>query len=179
MLRTDYFNEVTVFLKDSKGHKFPLSMLLGIIAVLDSKWIHYLWEQLLPVLMLDGLMNFLSALFKFLLISLFAFSTIAYVIIDSSEKMRKNQPSLSLAISTSLLLSLIFNYTLQYGIKADAELLGYYVFPGATLYQFSVLTLFSLFIYLLINRYISTTLILIVLGTILSVVNILKFNMRS
>lgn len=177
--RTKYLKKLSVFLEDSKGYHLPQSLLLANVALLDSKWLSYLRGELISTLTTSGTTAFLEELFKILLICLLAFSLIAYTAIDGSEKMRKNQPSLSLAVLTSLILALIFNYTLQYGVRGDSDLLGRYIFPGATLYQFSVLALVFLFIYLIVDRYISTTLMIIIVGTLVSVANVLKNSMRS
>lgn len=177
--RTKYLKKLSVFLEDSKGYHLPQSLLLANVALLDSKWLSYLRGELISTLTTSGTTAFLEELFKILLICLLAFSLIAYTAIDGSEKMRKNQPSLSLAVLTSLILALIFNYTLQYGVRGDSDLLGRYIFPGATLYQFTVLALIFLFIYLIVDRYISTTLMIIIVGTLVSVANVLKNSMRS
>ncbi|MCI7678186.1 MAG: sulfatase-like hydrolase/transferase [Streptococcus orisratti] len=177
--RTKYLKKLSVFLEDSKGYHLPQSLLLANVALLDSKWLSYLRGELISTLTTSGTTAFLEELFKILLICLLAFSLIAYTAIDGSEKMRKNQPSLSLAVLTSLILALIFNYTLQYGVRGDSDLLGRYIFPGATLYQFTVLALIFIFIYLIVDRYISTTLMIIIVGTLVSVANVLKNSMRS
>lgn len=99
--------------------------------------------------------------------------------VKSLDDLMRNRASLSLAISFSLLLAVIFNYTLQLGVQGQEALLGKYIFPGAILYQILFLTTFFILIYSVLNRFIPATLIIIALGILASVVNSLKVAMRS
>lgn len=99
--------------------------------------------------------------------------------IQAIQSLKENTPSLSLAIVTSLFLGIIFNYTIQLGIRGDSPLLRSYIFNGATLYQIGFLTVYFLILYLIINRYVSTTVFLIILGTTVSFINYFKEVMRS
>lgn len=95
------------------------------------------------------------------------------------HSIRTNTSSLSLAASSSMLLSVIFNYTFQFGVKGNSDLLGKFTFPGATLFQITFLFLIFFFLYLLFNRFVGVTIFIISLGTIISIVNDIKEAMRS
>lgn len=101
------------------------------------------------------------------------------LILSAVRSVRSKIPSLAVAFVTSLFLAIIFNYTLQYGVKADGDLIGYFVLPGATSYQIILLTIINFLLYLLFNRYIAVSIGIIILGTSLSISNLLKDAVRS
>lgn len=94
----------------------------------------------------------------------------------------KNKTGFSLAFTSSLILAFIFNYFIQIGmfekgIPQEGPYQGYLV-AGATFFQVLILTGIFLIIYLLINRYIiATGLILIIFGTF-TIANHIKFQSR-
>lgn len=90
-----------------------------------------------------------------------------------------NKGSLSSAILTSLVLAVVFNYTIQLGVQGKEQLLGKYIFAGAVSYQILIITLVSLLVYLLINRFILATFTNITLWSLISIVNMIKESMRS
>ncbi|HFR3896514.1 TPA: LTA synthase family protein, partial [Streptococcus suis] len=90
-----------------------------------------------------------------------------------------NRSSLSSAVWTSLVLAVVFNYTIQLGVQGKEQLLGKYIFAGAVSYQILILTLVSLLVYLLFNRFILATFTNIALWSLISIVNTIKESMRS
>ncbi|MER0122319.1 LTA synthase family protein [Streptococcus sp. ZJ93] len=148
-----------------------VALLLSVCILSDSKLTSFLWGSPNDI---DSYMFLAQNAIIWL-----ECTVLTYIVFDSFDAIGKNKPTLSLACTTSLLLAVVFNYTLQIGVKEEAELLGRYVFPGATLYQILVLFLLFLFTYLLINRFISATLLLLSSGILFSIVNMLKESMRS
>ena len=84
-----------------------------------------------------------------------------------------------MALGFSLLLAVIFNYLFQYGIKSYGEVLGHYIFPSATLFQIGALTLFNVLLYVSINHFLRTTTLIVALGSVITIVNSIKFSMRN
>ncbi|MGT2907648.1 LTA synthase family protein [Streptococcus dentiloxodontae] len=118
-------------------------------------------------------------LFIYSLAALIIFSVIVKSCINAYRDIIENRSSLSLAFASSLFFAIVFNYSFQYGLRNDAELLGRYIVPGATVYQILVLTAVGFFLYLVVNRYLLMTFIIAILGTIVSTVNILKSDLRN
>ncbi|GAA5355939.1 hypothetical protein SuUB36_07440 [Streptococcus uberis] len=104
---------------------------------------------------------------------------ITYSLLKSFKHIKKLKPSLQLSFTSSLFFAIIFNYTLQYGVRTDTDLLGLYIFPGATSFQIFVLLLLFLLVYVATNRYLASTLLIATLGIIISIANIIKEKMRS
>lgn len=147
--------------------------LIGTFTLLDSNYL----KNVLRISM--KLPKDPALLFWNVLGSLLLFGLIAEIVFRALSHARKNRPSLELAISSSLFFAMVFNYTFQIGIQGDSDLFGYYVFPGATLYQLLILFITCLLIYFIINRYFYTSLLVIVLGTAISFANFVKIEMRS
>ncbi|KPJ22040.1 LTA synthase family protein [Streptococcus phocae] len=114
-----------------------------------------------------------------LLLCLITFHVICYYLYKAYESITNNKPSIHLAFASSLLLALVFNYCFQYGLKKDAMLLERYIFPGATAYQIAFLFFLFFVIYLLINRYVLSTVLSLSLGILLSIANATKVRMRN
>lgn len=90
-----------------------------------------------------------------------------------------NQPNLALAVSSSFFFGLIFNYTLQLGLQKNEALMKMYIFPAATAYQIILIFLLSLTVYLLVNRYLFATCLIIGFWSIISIINSIKMDMRN
>lgn len=155
-----------------------MSLLLGITISNNKQLLTYINEGVKSLVTLGD-----KGLYKVLFLDswfyLILFSVISAIVLNGMSALKNNKTNISLVVTTSFSLALIFNYALQYGVKGDTDLLGYYLFPGALLYQILVLALFSLLLYVVTNRYIATTLFLLILGTLVSVANIMKDQMRS
>lgn len=106
-------------------------------------------------------------------------STTILVFLKSVKDLGKRQTNFALSLITSFFLAVLCNYGFQYGVKSDSSLLGQFVFPGGTSFQILILTIVFLLVYLIINRYLISTLFLLVIGVALSVANLLKGEMRS
>lgn len=117
--------------------------------------------------------------FKNLIVCLFLFGTISHVVSKSLFHLRQRKIDLPVIVSSSLLFALIFNYYLQAGVKYEGELLGRFIFPGATSYQIMVLFFFSLICYILINRFLLASIFLTLVSVMISIANTIKFQMRG
>ncbi|HEM3561927.1 TPA: hypothetical protein U1B53_002127, partial [Streptococcus suis] len=114
------------------------------------------------------------------LFSIYLFILIVLVIcLKGLDKIVENKPSIYNVVFLSLLMSVFFNGTIQYGIKLEEMVLKRYIFPGATLYQIIILFFLFLTVYLIGNRVILPTLINLLIGASISIVNYLKFEMRN
>lgn len=104
---------------------------------------------------------------------------VAYSCFGFVDDMRQNRASLHSAIASSIFLAIVFNYTIQSGIRMEGELLGHYIFSGAIAFQGIILFLLYLLIYLLVNRYMLATGLIVLVSSVVSIVNGLKESMRS
>ncbi|PHV55630.1 hypothetical protein CS010_10110 [Streptococcus macedonicus] len=153
---TIYFLIVFIILSDSK--------LISIISktVSDGKIADFI-----PKLTLNIFLLFIT------------FYCIVRIVYKAIEAIRNNNPNFYLSAATSLLFGVIFNYTLQYGVKTEGSLMDMFVFPGATAYQITFIFVFCIIGYLIINRYVITTFLEIVFWGVISLVNYLKQKMRN
>ena len=122
--------------------------------------------------------DFLSLFGNMLLVFVVLF-VLSFFIVKGIQAFKSNRASFSLALTTSLLLALVFNSLIQAGMSVDEGPMYYgYVVTGISLFQVFVLTLVFMFIYLLINRYmIATAVIMFVFGGF-SLGNAMKFSVR-
>ncbi|WP_251713323.1 LTA synthase family protein [Lactococcus ileimucosae] len=123
--------------------------------------------------------DFLS-LFGNMLLVFVVLCVLSFFIVRGIQAFKSNRASFSLALTTSLLLALVFNSLIQAGMSVDEGPMYYgYVVTGISLFQIFVLTLVFMFIYLLINRYmIATAVIMFVFGGF-SLGNAMKFSVRQ
>ena len=104
---------------------------------------------------------------------------ISYHFVRGLSHLLKNRSSYSLAVATSMTAAVVFNYLIQMGLGKGTPFLEYYQLPGATSLQIVILFLIFLFLYLLINRYFLTTVILIGGMSLFVIANSIKFSMRG
>lgn len=104
---------------------------------------------------------------------------LVYFILNSYTPLKENRPNYAIVVVLSFFLALVFNYLFQYGIKSDGAVLERYIFPSATLFQITVIALFNLFLYMIVNHILRTTTFIIILGIIITVANSIKFSMRN
>ncbi|MGT2667198.1 LTA synthase family protein [Streptococcus rifensis] len=155
-----------------------LSLVVVLIVLHDSK----LLEKLSLSLNLSTVQNInqviISLAYKLPMI-IFTLVLITYTFWNALIGIKYNKSTLSLAVVSSFLFALIFNFTIQYGIKVDSDYLGEYIFSGATLFQIILLVLFFLIFYFILNNYWLSTLMIIFFGTAITLANGIKFAMRS
>lgn len=148
----------------------PINLLFSIVlaplVLLNSEVIFYFNDTI----------NF--TIYNLLIIYILVFSLLFFCF-TALDSFINNKSDLFGAAFTSILLAILFNGTIQYGIKNEEMLLERYIFPGATLYQIIVLFFIFLIFYIVVNRFLLSTLINIFIGGSISTVNYLKFEMRN
>ena len=107
------------------------------------------------------------------------FSLITYSAVKGIAYLCENKPTPALALSTSFLLAFVFNYSIQAGVTDQGSWYGYYTASGATIFQIVFIAICFLFIYILINRYLLATVINVIMGVLISYVNMVKFSARN
>lgn len=163
--------------------ELPLSWLLAsIIAPVlshDRLFVDFLAGSVNSLLDQGRVIDVLASISSILVFNSSILLLVYYCFFNSISDVKVNRASFSLVVTTSLTLAIIFNYCLQYGVRGDTDLLGRYIFPGATSFQIVFLFVVYLFIYLILNRYLISTFLIVSLGSAISIVNILKQDMRS
>ena len=104
---------------------------------------------------------------------------LSYFTLQGAKALMQNTPNLALVVSSSFLFGLVFNYLLQFGVKKDDALMDMFIFPAATAYQIILIFILSLLVYLLINRYLLSTVLIVSFWSTISVVNSIKMAMRN
>ncbi len=161
------------------SYYLPAALLWGTVILSDRLTIPVLKDVLDGLIKADKVSPYVWTITVNITICLALYSWLCYYIIRGVHDLIAKRASIALAITTSFLLALIFNYTLQAGVKVDSAVLGRYIFPGATLYQILLLALVNVVFYMIINRYLIATTILIVVGSLLTIANNIKFSMRN
>ncbi|WP_019803734.1 LTA synthase family protein [Streptococcus mutans] len=177
MKRSHLSRKMTLLLENFSETEFLLTGLIVSFILSDTLYVKLLQESLRAYY--HKPFAYESLLFLYTLLTLILFSVIVEACFNAYRSIKLNRPNLSLAFVSSLLFATIFNYAFQYGLKNDADLLGKYIVPGATAYQILVLTAAGFFLYLIINRYLLVTFLIVILGSIITVVNVLKVGMRN
>lgn len=119
-----------------------------------------------------------TSLISFLILFVF-YSLLSYSFTLGVTDKLNNRVSIHSATSMSLVLAFLFNFWLQYGIKDDVSVNGYTLFPGATLFQIGILTLLNLLVFLLLNRFLLSTVVIVIASSALALANQLKFASRN
>lgn len=166
-------------LKHYNVYQLPIFLFLGTAIVNDHLTLTALKGSLDNIVKMANLNSYFWTLGTEVAISLAFFAVICYLAWKGIKDVVARRASVSLAITTSFFLAVVFNYIIQATISTDGKILGRYIFPGATLYQILVLALINVVFYLIVNRYLIATTILITVGTFLSVANSIKYSMRN
>lgn len=167
------------YLPEHESNHFILASLIGSFAVNDSKFLSYLGGNLQRFLTDQHLGAYLTLLALAVFMSSLAFIFLANASLNGLRDLKYNQSSINLVLASSALFALIFNYTLQLGVQEKVALLGYYLFPGATMFQITVIFCLVLLAYTVINQYFSASIVIIGLGTVISIANSIKMSMRN
>ncbi len=105
---------------------------------------------------------------------------VSYLVFKGISAFFTNKNSFSLGFVSSLFWATIFNYLIQSAIKSDTSVpLQGTVVAGATIFQIIILTLVFVLIYIIINRYVPATALVIGAGTLFSLANMIKFSERE
>lgn len=170
--------KIDEMLYDYSESHLSLALLVSLIVIQDSKLLANL-KQYLALSNGGNLQSYLETVSYKLPLIIFTVTLVTYTFWNAIDGIRRNKSTLSLAIVSSFLFALIFNYSIQYGIKADADYLGEYIFAGATLFQIAILTAVYMIVYFVINRYWLSSIFIIFSGLAVTIANSVKFKMRS
>ena len=174
-----YLAFIEDYLQDYDSKNTILFGFLASFVVNDRQMLKIFKELVSSYLSDNDYVHFIIHLSSNLALTLMVMGVVSYFVINAYQAIVTNSPTPSLMITVSFALATIFNYTLQLGVRSDETLLDKFIFPGATAYQIIALTYLFLIIYLVFNRFLSATFLIIVTGVIISVVNNIKEGLRS
>lgn len=174
-----YLAFIEDYLQDYDSKNTILFGFLASFVVNDRQMLKIFKELVYSYLSDNDYVHFIIHLSSNLALTLMVMGVVSYFVINAYQAIVTNSPTPSLMITVSFALATIFNYTLQLGVRSDETLLDKFIFPGATAYQIIALTYLFLIIYLVFNRFLSATFLIIVTGVIISVVNNIKEGLRS
>ncbi|WP_423215720.1 LTA synthase family protein [Streptococcus equinus] len=167
------------YLQDFDSKNIILFGFLASFVVNDRQMLKIFKELVSSYLSDSDYVHYVIHLSSNLVLTLIIMGVVSYFVINAYQAIVTNSPTPSLVITVSFALATIFNYTLQLGVRSGETLLDKFIFPGATAYQIIVLTFLFLVVYLVINQFLSSTLLIIIVGVIISVVNNIKVGLRS
>ena len=116
--------------------------------------------------------------FHLLLLSFFL-TLVGLLFVKGQVDVVKNRSSFSLAVFTSISLAILFNTGIQLGLGHGEPLVGYSIFPGGVIFQILCLSYLFIFLYIFLNRYLFTTILILFGGVLFIVANAIKFSMRA
>ncbi|HEM3612893.1 TPA: sulfatase-like hydrolase/transferase, partial [Streptococcus suis] len=157
--------------------QFILSQFFLSFIVCDTKFIRVVLDS---QFLLAGEKN-ISFSFLVNYIILYLLLTISsYYFIKGIGKLIRNDIGMSSTWSMSLILALIFNYCLQFSIRSTDYFVSLFELQLAA-FLFQVLTISVLFLltYLVVNRFLFSTLVIILFSVIFTIANSLKYEMRQ
>ncbi|HBC89971.1 MAG TPA: hypothetical protein DCZ00_00825, partial [Lactococcus sp.] len=126
-----------------------------------------------------GSSDFIS-LFGNILLVFVILCVLSFFIVKGIQAFKSNSANFPLSLTTSLLLAFVFNSLIQSGMRVDEGPMYYgYVVTGISLFQVFVLTLAFMFLYVLINRYMITTAVIMFIFGGFSLGNAMKFSVRQ
>lgn len=180
ILQKTFFKEsslVTFFNKNSFSDGYIFILLF--IIMTDAELLQIIKSTVEAYLNLNDIRNYIKVFIGNVIIVQVLFLLVIRLSYKAIHDLKNNKATFSLTVVTSLLLAVILNFGFQFGIKGDSDLLGKYIFPGATLYQILFLYFIFQFLYLCTNRFILTSIFSIMLMIIAVFANVIKFKMRS
>ncbi|HEM3176916.1 TPA: sulfatase-like hydrolase/transferase [Streptococcus suis] len=175
--KIELIDKYTGYLRYNRSSDTLLLSLVAIIVLQDSKLVEKL-KQFLSLSDYSNYQQLYLQIFYFLITSILIVSLVTILFWQSINKLKKNQSSLSLAVISSLFFAVVFNFMIQFGIRMNEDFYGEYIFLGATAFQLILFSLFNFTVYILINRYWQPTLLIVFLGTTITIANGLKYSMR-
>lgn len=177
--KSSYLASIEDYLQEFDSKNIILLGFLSSFVVNDRQMLKIFRELASSYLSDNDYVHFIFHLTTNLFLTLVVMGIVSYFVINAYYAIVTNSPTPSLMLTSSFLLATIFNYTLQLGVKSDEALLEKFIFPGATAYQIIALTCLFLIVYLLFNRFLSATILIVAAGVIISIVNSIKEGLRS
>lgn len=179
ILKYDKKQSVETLFSGFNNNKLILALMLGFVVFTQADFTVFFHQSIPDLTNASNLSVYITKISRVTLILLLVSTFINIVFFKAFSDLKHLKSSLSLSFASSFIIAIILNYTIQYSVRNDSDLLGRYIFPGPTSYQILILILFSLLVYLITNRYLSSTLFILTIGFALSIANILKEKMRS
>lgn len=153
------------------------SFIFSIVLINDKRFLELLKPTLVSFLEQEGML--FQLLCQFILPLFVVFSVLCYAFVGSLSALLRNEASISLALFSSFIIAVYLNYYLQLGYRDDGLYNGHVIAPGAMSFQISILTLIFFIVYLVLNRYLLTTIISVLVAFALSFANAMKMTMRA
>lgn len=167
------------FRKNSRWEIGSFHLLMGTIIINDSAYRDYIGKPLLSTLAVGDMTTYHLNLILNLTWSLPLFCLVSYIFGQAWQSLRFQQRNFSLALVTSFLVAILTSYYLQLGVRKTELLLGQSIAAGAISFQVLVLFLLATLVYLLVNRYLAATFLIIGVGVVGAMANMIKEKMRS
>ena len=126
-----------------------------------------------------GRQDFIQLLVNLVLIFI-VIGTLSYFIVKGIQALTINNINFSVALTSSFLLALVFNFLIQASMRVNEGRMYYgYVVTGINLFQILILMLLFMSIYMVVNRYMIATAIIIFIFGGFSLGNAIKFSVRQ
>ncbi|KXT68041.1 Lipoteichoic acid synthase LtaS Type IIc [Streptococcus gallolyticus] len=167
------------FFQDYHYSESPFYYLIVLLVIADSKLIAIFSNIVSSTIIDENISKFVSQLAINLFLTFVAFYFIIRFTFQAFNALKKNEPNFSLVITASLLLALIFNYTIQLGVKINGSLMDMYIFPGATLYQIICIAILNVLIFIIFNRFLISFILASLFWVTISIANYIKYDMRN
>lgn len=154
-----------------------LSQFFTSFIVSDTKFIRIFLDS---SFLLDSEKRVSFSIFLNVIILYVACSFLSYYFIIGAEKLIYNKIGMSSTWSSSVVLAIIFNYFLQFGIRSTDYFVPLFELQlSAFLFQILIISSIYLLVYLVINRFLISTLLIISFSSIFIIANSLKYEMRK
>lgn len=154
-------------------------VVLLLIVLLDSQLTEALAFSLEPFLEIRDIKSYVLILLQNVLITQTLFAILLFMADKAMKALVHKKADFYLTVMTSLMLSLLLNFGMQFTVRGDINLFEKFIFPAVTLYQLLFFFTIFQFIYFIVNRFVQTTLLLCAISSIMVMANHIKFAMRS
>lgn len=126
-----------------------------------------------------GRQDFIQLLGNLVLIFI-VIGALSCFIVKGIQALMTNNINFSLALTSSFLMALVFNFLIQASMRVNEGKMYYgHVVTGISLFQILILMLLFMLIYVLVNRYMFATAVIIFVFSAFSFGNAIKFSVRQ
>lgn len=106
-------------------------------------------------------------------------SVLSFLAVKGMRDLYKNKNSVSVTVLFSAVFAMIFNYTIQNSIRGDISVLDLRLFAGASLFQIIIFFITFVWLYVIFNRFLLPTMLILTVGVGSSIASSLKFQYRQ
>ncbi|QNL41846.1 sulfatase-like hydrolase/transferase [Streptococcus sp. NSJ-72] len=106
-------------------------------------------------------------------------SVLSFLAVKGMRDLYKNKNSFSVTVLFSAVFAMIFNYTIQNSIRGDISVLDLRLFAGASLFQIIIFFITFVWLYVIFNRFLLPTMLILTVGVGSSIASSLKFQYRQ